>query len=137
MKQQNLGNHARLDPAFHFTLVPLTFLILIAAIFHEVRKPSPPNLLLCFVAVALVLMVTMVRVYSLKVQDRVIRLEENVRMHWMGIDPSGLTMRQMIALRFAPDAELPALAARAAAENMTPKQIKAAIQNWRADYDRV
>ena len=77
------------------------------------------------------------RHYAIVNQNRIIRLEENVRLHWMNIDPSGLTMRQLIALRFASDAEVPALAERAAREKLSAKEIKAAITQWRADHDRV
>jgi hypothetical protein len=79
----------------------------------------------------------MIRMYSLKVQDRVIRLEEQSRLRWLGVDSTGLTIGQLIALRFASDNEVGALATRARAESLAPKQIKEAIVNWRADDRRV
>ena len=137
MAAQNQKNHARFDPKFHFFLAPLCLICFIASIVHVVHQPTPPNVLLVPVTFGLLMLASIARSYSLTVQNRVIRLEENVRLHWMGVDPSGLTMQQMIALRFASDAESPALVARAVAEKLTPKQIKEAIVDWRADLDRV
>ncbi len=137
MAVQNHKNHTRLDPKFHFFLIPLCIICFIASIFHVVHQPTPPNVLLVPVTFGLLFVATIARMYAVKVQDRVIRLEENVRLHWMGIDPSGLTMRQMIALRFAPDAEVAVLVQRAVAERLTAKQIKEAIVDWKADVDRV
>jgi hypothetical protein len=81
----------------------------------------------------------MVRTYSLKVQDRAIRAEESLR-HFVltgKLLDSRLRSSQIIALRFASDAEFPALAQKAAEEGLSAKQIKESIQNWRADHNRV
>ena len=82
------------------------------------------------------------RLYALKVQDRVIRLEERIRLS--AILPETLrtripelTERQLIALRFAPDAELTDLVRTALDKKLPPKEIKQAIRNWRPDYWRV
>ncbi len=80
------------------------------------------------------------RTSALGVQDRVIRLEERLRLTALGVSHAtsyALTERQLIGLRFASDAELPALAERAVREKLTEKQIKASIQSWRADYYRI
>ncbi|MEN9858445.1 MAG: hypothetical protein RIT50_567 [Bacteroidota bacterium] len=81
----------------------------------------------------------LLRVYALKVQDRVIRSEENFRHFRLtgAVLNQNLRMSQIIALRFASDDEFPALAARALNEKLTARQIKEAITNWRADYWRI
>jgi hypothetical protein len=79
------------------------------------------------------------RVFALKAQDRAIRAEENLR-HFVltgRLLDSRLAVQQIIGLRFASDAEFPALAERAAAEGMAQKDIKAAVKTWRADFYRV
>ncbi|HEY9136924.1 MAG TPA: DUF6526 family protein [Terriglobus sp.] len=134
---QNYKNHGRLDPKFHFLAIPLALACFIAAIFHLVKQHTPANVLLVPVTFVLFLVAGIAREYALKVQDRVIRLEETLRMEKLGVSPTALTIRQFVALRFASDAELPALTERARTENLTGKQIKQAITHWRADYDRV
>lgn len=137
MADQSSKSHARFDPWLHFTLFPLTLGILIGSILQQSKQHTPANFLLMFVGLALVWITLRMRFYALANQDRIIRLEENVRLHALSVDASGLTMAQMIALRFAPDAEVVELAPRAARENLTPKQTKDAIVQWKADHRRV
>jgi hypothetical protein len=95
------------------------------------------------VAVALIMIALAARIFALQAQDRVIRLEENLR--WKSVLAADLAKRfgelkraQVIALRFAPDDELAGLAARVlAGELQEPKTIKQAIKNWRPDNHRV
>jgi len=138
--QQSLANHTRWDPLFHFFMAPLSLLLLVWAIAHAVRHFS--NEALAWVVAAMLIFLAMgkARGYALKVQDRVIRLEERLRLaNLPGRDAAVpvLTEGQWVALRFASDAELPHLAEKAAASNLSPKQIKQAIQAWRPDYFRV
>lgn len=142
MKTQNYSNHARFDPLWHFTAMPLTLAGLVASIVNLVRC-SEVN---CFMSVLLVLIffilatvVALVRSYGLKVQDRAIRAEERLRHFVLTGRPldKRLRMGQIVALRFATDEEMPALAKRAAEESLTPKQIKEAIKVWKADLRRV
>jgi hypothetical protein len=142
MKTQNYSNHARFDPLWHFTAMPLTLAGLVASIVNLVRC-SEVN---CFMSVLLVLIffilatvVALVRTYGLKVQDRAIRAEERLRHFVLTGQPldKRLRMGQIVALRFATDEEMPALAKRAAEESLTPKQIKEAIKVWKADLRRV
>jgi Family of unknown function (DUF6526) len=146
---QTLANHTRRDPLFHFFLVPVFTLGLIMTLIHffahlthgDVRDHIHAVLLI-LLATAFLVLVFKVRLYSLKVQDRVIRLEEQLRLMRLLPEPlrsriPELTMGQLCALRFASDAEVPKLAERALNEKMSRADIKKAIQNWRPDYWRV
>jgi len=146
---QTYANHTRFDPLFHFFLIPVFVLALIMALIHFFAHVGHSSLrgnfhaaLLVVLAFALLMLVFKTRVYALKVQDRVIRLEERLRL--MQLLPEPLRARipeftegQLIALRFASDVELPKLAERALNEKLSRKQIKQAVQSWRPDYWRV
>jgi len=82
--------------------------------------------------------VSLLRQFSLRLQNRIIQLEMQVRLARLGLDRdfARLTLAQLIALRFAADAELPALIARALSEGLTPDQIKRAVKDWQGDYLR-
>ncbi len=82
--------------------------------------------------------VTLIRLYALRLQNRIIRLEMQVRLSRFGReqDLARLALPQIVALRFASDAELPALINRAIAENLTPDAIKRAVGDWQGDYLR-
>jgi hypothetical protein len=136
MAAQSYKNHTRRDP-FYLSLVLVALLCFIASIIHLFQEHTRPTILLVPVTLLLLMGVIMTRMYSLKVQNRVIRLEEQTRLRWLGVDSTGLTLGQFIALRFASDNEVGALATRAKAENLTPKQIKEVIVTWRPDNDRV
>jgi hypothetical protein len=141
-KPQNYANHSRFDPLFHFVLAPFLLFNWIATLVFLVRHPGPFHAWMMLVALALFLMLGVSRSYALKVQDRVIRLEERLRLNTLLQEPlrariGELSESQLIGLRFASDAEIPALVARTLGEKLTQKQIKQAIQNWRADHFRV
>ena len=148
-KPQNLANHTRWDPPFHFYILPILVLALILTLVHffahithgDVRDHIHA-ILLILLAVAFLLLAFKVRLYSLKVQDRVIRLEERLRLMQLLSEPlrsriPELTEGQLCALRFASDAEIPKLVERTLKENLKRADIKKAIQNWRPDYWRV
>lgn len=136
---QTLANHVRYDPLFHFFLAPVSLVLLVWSITHLVRHFNHESLAFSVAALLIFLTVFKTRIYALRVQDRLIRLEERLRLE--NLSPSGivpaLSVSQLVALRFASDAELPSLAEKAATGNLTSKQIKQAIQNWRPDYFRV
>ncbi len=141
-KPQTYANHTRFDPLFHYFLAPVLLITLVATIVHLVRHPHLGSAWHVVLAFALLLIAGKARSYALKAQDRVIRLEERMRLATLLSEPlrsriGELQERQLIALRFASDAEIPALVERTLKENLTQKQIKQAIQNWRPDYFRV
>ncbi|MBW4038635.1 MAG: hypothetical protein HIU91_07105 [Acidobacteria bacterium] len=142
---QSYKHHARYDPPFHFFIIPMLLLNLIFAIYATIHAwPAFEHTHLWWIAMSLVFfaMAGVSRMSALRAQDRVIRLEEQLRLaDLLPEDQLGLidaiTLPQFIALRFAPDAELAALAQRAAAENLTGDQIKRSIATWRPDHHRV
>ena len=148
-KPQSFAHHTRWDPAFHFFLAPVFGLGLVLALVHFFAhlahsdfRDNVHAFLIILLAVALLTLVFKVRLYALKVQDRVIRLEERVRLTQLLQEPlrsriPELTVDQLCGLRFASDAEVPKLAERALNEKLSRKDIKQAIQNWRPDYLRV
>jgi hypothetical protein len=139
---QSFKNHTKFDPPFHFFLVPVALVFLIKSIVDMVQNPGwPAGWHILFMIWAIVAMFK-IRIYALKVQDRVIRLEERLRMQRVLPETlkgriTELTEGQCVALRFASDAELPALVEKTLGGNLKQKQIKQAIQTWRPDYFRV
>jgi Family of unknown function (DUF6526) len=146
---QNFKNHGRMDPPFHYIAVPillLNLLLVLAATIYVATQDRPHELLLhiwlLLVSFALLVVATNSRVKDLRIQDRVIRVEERLRyaplLSSVALSASAnLTVPQIVALRFASDQELPGLVARTLAENLTPKQIKESIVTWRPDFHRV
>ncbi|MGC2636089.1 MAG: DUF6526 family protein [Acidobacteriaceae bacterium] len=140
-KPQNLQNHGRTDRWFQ-ALAVVILINLVLAIVTLVRAPSYHHAWGLVLSVAFIILGLRLRQYPLKVQDRVIRLEERLRLQALA-PPDWrpqilrLTENQLIGLRFAGDDEVVALAQQALAENLTRKQIKERIRNWRADDWRV
>lgn len=142
---QNYKNHARFDPLFHFFLAPVSILnVVLLFIWHLRHRWFHPHLFMwaIFMSIVFMLAVTKIRLYALRNQDRIIRLEERLRYErLLPTDLLGrsadLSLPQIIALRFASDAELPELMKRTLTEGLVPKTIKQAIQSWRPDYDRI
>ena len=140
---QTYANHVRLQPPFHFFALPATAIALILAIVNVVRHyESLEAWALVLLAAAAAVAMPFIRVNALKAQDRVIRLEERMRLTSLLNEPlksriGELTESQLIGLRFASDGELPALVGKALDAKMTGRDIKKAIVNWRADLFRV
>jgi hypothetical protein len=139
---QTFANYTRWDPPFHFFALPVFLLLALGAAVHFVWRPGWHSALMFVVAVALAVVVVKGRFSTLKVQDRVIRLEEQLRLARLLPEPlrsriSELNEGQLIALRFASDPELPTLTERALAEKLSRADIKKAIKVWRPDYWRV
>jgi hypothetical protein len=142
---QSLKNHTRWYPPFHFFILPLLLLNIIFAIYitvHDWPRYEHTHLWWIVMAVVFFVMAGVARGGALAAQDRIIRLEERLRLTALlpaedraHIDE--LSIKQLIALRFASDAELPALVRKTLTQNLEPKAIKQSIINWRGDYDRV
>jgi hypothetical protein len=142
---QSYAHHTRWDPPFHFFVLPVFVLAVLASIVHlflHFRRSPIHSILLVIFAVAVLIAIFKIRLNALKVQDRLIRLEERLRLAVVlpeALRPRipELTESQLIALRFASDAELPALVQRTLTERLSRDQIKRAVQNWRPDNFRV
>lgn len=141
---QSFANHAQLTPSYHFFTSPLAIVFLFWTIVRFVRDPGADTGYFLVGALALAGVVAVSRLSPLRVQDRLIRLEEQLRHRRLlpaelaSQAESTLRPRHYIALRFAGDDELEALVQRVVANpQLTPKEIKASIRNWRADYFRV
>jgi hypothetical protein len=142
---QNLKNHTRWDPPFHFFVLPMLLLNFIFSIYLAIHHwPDHWALLLWWIAMSFVffVMAGISRGQTLRAQDRIIRLEERLRLHALlpaedRAHINELSVKQLIALRFASDDELPALVRKTLTQNLEPKAIKQSIVNWRGDYYRV
>jgi uncharacterized protein DUF6526 len=143
MAEQNYGNHAKLVPAFHFFVLPVLLLNFIWSVVRLVRHWfSWDGLIAVLAAAAVFLLAPLARMFALGVQDRVIRLEERLRMSRLlpeDLKPriEEFTPEQLVGLRFASDAELPDLARKVLSDKIANrKAIKQMVKHWRADYLR-
>ncbi len=139
---QNLKNHARFDPIFHFLLTFVFLVNLVVSIVYAVHHFCFYSAWLVALSIAAFLVLFKVRIYPLKVQDRLIRLEERLRLQALAprewhTQIYRLTEDQLIGLRFASDDEVVELAKQALEHNWNRKQIKERINNWRPDTWRV
>jgi hypothetical protein len=139
---QTFENHARILPAYHYVAFPLFAVNFFFALYQVVTDFSWTGLVAFGLAVALILLFFLARVMALTVQDRVIRLEETLRMR--ALLPPDLqarmgefTLKQIVALRFASDGELPDLARQVLdGKIQDQKAIKKMVRQWRADHQR-
>jgi hypothetical protein len=140
MKPQNYANHRKMDPLYHYVLSLLILIVIIGSIWYIFTSGRVPEGLLIFLSsIVLLLLFIITRSYALKAQDRAIRAEEQLRHYILTGKPldSRLNIKQVIALRFAGDNEFAALSREAAENDLQPDRIKQAIQQWRADHDRL
>jgi hypothetical protein len=143
MAEQNFANHTRVVPAFHYFVLPVFLANFISSIVHLVRHGiTVDGVIALLVALALIVLAFVARVFALTVQNRVIRLEEQLRLErlmpaeWKS-RVSELSTPQLVGLRFASDEEAPALTRRVLTENIKDtKAIKQMIQHWKPDYLR-
>ncbi len=137
--EQNFKNHGRYIPLWHYITPLIIAAILGWGIVHFMHEHTHfLGAAMILIAVVLLLTWWYARVFAIRAQDRAIRAEENFRHFILTGKPfdSRLKMSQIIGLRFASDEEMPALAKKAVEENLSSKQIKEAIKNWRADHHR-
>jgi len=142
MKQQTYANHSRLVFGFHGILFLMMLAFLIGSIMNLISC-TKENLyaasLLVLLAIILLLLSFYLRAFALKAQDKAIKAEESLRYFVLTGKslPSNVKVRQIIGLRFASDEEFVSLVDRAVKENLSEKEIKKSIKNWRADNYRV
>jgi len=139
---QTYKNHPRLLPAFHFFVLPVLLLNVLNEVRRAWRYPSEGSVFLVLVAAALFALAVLSRTQAVTVQDRVIRLEMRLRLQQI-LPPElrtriqDLTHRQLVALRFASDAELPELVREILDGKLTTvKEIKLRVKNWQSDWLR-
>ena len=135
---QSYANHVRRARTW-LTAALLAFIATVLLLWGVVRTPSLQSVALAVLAVSVLVGTMVMRVFATRLQDRIIRLEMTVRLTALGraADVPRLSLGQLVALRFAADAELPALVDRALAEQLTPDAIKRAVTQWQADLVRV
>ena len=140
MKEQSFKNHPRYVPGFHVFTFSVILAMLVIAVMLLISDGINGNTLLGLLAtLSLGLLFFYTRQFATGNQDRIIRTEENLRCYELTgkkLDDR-LSLAQVIALRFADDTEYEELYARAINQKLSPKDIKKAIQNWRADHHRV
>jgi hypothetical protein len=143
MAEQSYAKHAKYVPMYHgvlFGLLVTAFILSLVNLFRHISEPGGRTtlvilVLLCFSGL---LFFVFTRAFAMKVQDRAIRAEENLRHYVLTgkLLDHRLSIKQIVGLRFASDAEFPELARKAADQGLPPKEIKQAVKNWRPDHDR-
>jgi hypothetical protein len=140
---QTYASHTRWHAPFHFFVSPIFLLNLLWSAVRLWREPNAEHVWMLVMAFALIVLLLLVRINPLKAQDRLIRLEEQLRYQRvlsadLAAQASTLPVGKIVALRFAPDEELPGLVTQVLDGKLdTSKEIKQAIKNWRGDYFRV
>jgi hypothetical protein len=140
---QSYQNHKRYVPAYHYYTAAGALAVLVWAIYRVIQNFSLDRIMMLLLVVVVILVSYWARAFALGAQDRIIRLEERLRLATIVPDPlrsriDDLAVSQLIALRFASDAEAPGLMKRVLDENITDSnQIKLLIKDWRADHVRV
>ena len=139
---QTYANHRRFDPWYHFGAMGLLLAAFVIACVLLARRVELATVWGFLLSLGLLFLLLRVRIYSLRVQDRVIRLEETLRMKALMPEAWHLRLReltpgQFVGLRFASDEELPVLVQQALDEKLSGEAIKKRIRIWRGDTFRV
>ncbi len=143
MPEQSYAKHTRLVPMFHgvlFLAVVAAFILSLVTFYRRIGHADGRMILVILVLLSFsaLLLFFFTRRFTVAVQDRAIRAEENLRHYVLTgkLLDSRLTIKQIVGLRFASDAEFPALARKAADESLPLNEVKKQVKNWRADHDR-
>ena len=141
-KPQSFASHAKFDSAFHFFVLPVLLINIFVVAYLLFRHPGVGGAWLLLLSLAFLVLAGRLRSWATHLQDRVIRVEERLRLAAILPEPlrsriAELSDSQIVGLRFASDAELPSLFQRALDERLSRSDIKKAITNWRPDYSRV
>lgn len=139
---QTYATHRRFDPSYHFVLLPFFLVTVIATFTTFVRRPALATFWIALLALAVTFLALKVRVYALRVQDRIIHLEEQLRLARLLPEDlkariPELSVRQCVGLRFASDGEVADRVREALQENLNGEAIKKRIRTWRPDEFRV
>jgi hypothetical protein len=139
---QDFKSHRRFDPWYHFFALPVIGVAFFVSLWHAIKTPSGWSIWQTIVAAALTVLALKARTFALKVQDRIIRLEERQRLAALLSEPlrgriGSLTEQQLIGLRFASDGEVAGLVQAALDENLSGEAIKKRVKDWRPDFFRV
>ncbi|HKO54486.1 MAG TPA: DUF6526 family protein [Thermoanaerobaculia bacterium] len=143
MPDQNYASHRAYDPKYHFIAVPILAINVLVALYFAYRSQRPVAYWSAAVALALVLLAISVRAWATRLQDRIIRLEEQLRLQRVLPEDlrsrvGELTTGQLVSLRFCDDAEVPELTRAVLAGELRGREdIKKRIAAWRADHHRV
>jgi hypothetical protein len=143
-KQQHYKNHRRIIPLYHGFVFFSTLALLIGSFVNLGKSLGDESKvysasLICLISVIMIMMFFFTRIFALRAQDRAIRAEQNLRYFVLAgkLLPGELGIRQIIALRFAPDEEFPGLVEKTVTEGLSPDRIKREIRNWQGDFHRV
>jgi hypothetical protein len=144
MQEQNYAKHTKLVPGFHIVLGILALAGVILSLVNFYRRVQAGNgrttlIVLAVNSIAIFLLFYYARTFAIRNQDRIIRSEENLRHFVLTgklLDPR-LSVKQIVGLRFASDAEFPDLARKAADSGMSLDEIKKSVKDWRPDHERV
>lgn len=139
---QDFRTHRRWDPWYHFFAAPVLAVAFFVQLWRAIKAPSGWTIWETLVAAAIAVIALKARTFALKVQDRIIRLEERQRLGALLSEPlrsriGSLTEGQLIGLRFASDAEVAGLVQAALDENLSGEAIKKRVASWRPDFFRV
>ncbi|MEK3720239.1 DUF6526 family protein [Paenibacillus sp. FSL H8-0034] len=139
-KAQSYDNHKKFVPLFHFVLAPIALILFIASIIHVFKEQFSYASLFDFgIILCVFILAALIRQFATQLQDRTILQEERFRHVQLTGKPldARLSLKQIIALRFASDESFPQLCVKAAETGMEPDKIKKSITEWRADHHRV